>query len=216
MIPYKVVKLPFPAARDFVRLHHYAHGCHNGPTLCAGLVDGEHLIGVLMFATPCSEAVRASVFGPERCAAVTELHRLVCLDVTPTNTESWFIARALRMLREEREHVEAVVSFADEGHGHTGVIYQASNAHYYGVAPAQRAYLDPTGRLRHKRQCGHNVTRAEARVLGWAVVETGRKHRYCLLMGRDRRHDRALRGELRLEGYTYPKPLGVTQGRLEL
>lgn len=203
--------LSFPVARDFVMRHHYARGMHNGPTLCTGLFDGERLIGVLAFATPCSEAVRSCVFGPERRGSVTELHRLVILDATPTNAESWFIARSLRLLRQRCAHLEAIVSFADEGHGHRGTVYQASNALYYGAAPGQTAYLDPTGRLRHKRQCGHNVTRSEAQALGWAPVSTGRKHRYCLLLPRDRRHARQLRSDVRLERFEYPSPLGANK-----
>lgn len=215
-IAYGVVPLPFKVARDFVQEHHYAKGCHNGPTLSVGLIDGPCLIGVLMFATPCSENVRASVFGPDRRHCVTELHRLVVLDVTPRNTESWFIARSLSLLRSECPHIDAVVSFADETYGHTGIIYQASNAYYYGTSPGQRAYLDPTGRLRHKRQCGHNVTREEAAERGWETIQTGRKHRYCLLMDRGKRHARGLRGSLRLERYDYPRPLGVTRGSVEV
>lgn len=213
-IPYRVMPIPFPLARGFVAEHHYSKGCHNGPTLCVGLFDTHHLIGVLMFATPCSEAVRASVFGPERKGAVTELHRLVVLDITPRNTESWFIARGLWLLRQEREHVDAVVSFADETYGHTGIIYQASNAYYYGAARGQTAYLDAEGRLRHKRQCGHNVTLSEAEGRGWTPLRTGRKHRYCLLMDRGKRASRQLRGDLRLEEFEYPRPLGVTRGKV--
>lgn len=203
--------IPFPVAREFVTEHHYAKGMHNGPTLCAGLFDGERIIGVIAFATPCSEAVRSSVFGPDRRGRVTELHRLVILDETPTNAESWFIARALRLLRQRRADLEAIVSFADEGHGHRGTVYQASNALYYGASPGQTAYLDPTGRLRHKRQCGHNVTRSEAKELGWTPISTGRKHRYCLLLPRDRRHARQLRSDVRLERFEYPSPLGANK-----
>ena len=149
--------IPFPVARDFVIRHHYARGMHNGPTLCTGLFDGERIIGVIAFATPCSEAVRSCVFGPDRRGHVTELHRLVILDETPTNAESWFIARSLRLLRQHRADLEAIVSFADEGHGHRGTVYQASNALYYGAAPGQTAYLDPTGRLRHQAMAIGNV-----------------------------------------------------------
>ncbi|WP_394794838.1 hypothetical protein [Armatimonas sp.] len=207
-----VQPIAFLEAAGFVRQHHYARGIHNGPTLCCGLYNGPRLIGVCAFATPCSEAVRSSVFGQDRKATVTELHRLVILDETPTNAESWFIARSLAFLRQLKSHIEAVVSFADEGRGHRGVIYQASNALYYGAARGEHAYQDAEGRLRHRRQCGHNVTLTEAQDRGWTPASTGRKHRYCLLLGRDRRHSRQLLGDVRLERYDYPKPLGVTNG----
>jgi hypothetical protein len=201
------------AAKRFVMAHHYAKGMHNGPTLCTGLYDGPHLVGVCAFATPCSEAVRASVFGKDCVDLVTELHRLVLLDQVPTNAESWFIARSLEWLRSLKDHIHAVVSFADEGHGHRGTIYQASNALYYGAAPGYRAFLDETGRQRHKRQCGRNISIEEGIARGWTPIKTGRKHRYCLLLGRDRRHSRQLLADVRLERYEYPKLLGVTNGK---
>ena len=63
MIDYIIKRIDCKTAKEYIRKHHYSHGCHNGPSPCYGLFDGEQLIGVLMFATPCSENVRSSVFG---------------------------------------------------------------------------------------------------------------------------------------------------------
>jgi hypothetical protein len=95
MIPYEVRLIPSIQAKEYICKNHYSHGCSSSPKPCYGLFDGNNLIGVLMFATPCSENVRRFLFGPDDKDRVIELHRLHILDVTPKNTESWFITKCL-------------------------------------------------------------------------------------------------------------------------
>lgn len=203
MIDYDARPIPSKVGKAFIKEHHYSHGCHNGPT-CFGLFDGERLIGVLAFATPCSENVRASLFGREHVNRVTELHRLVILDETPKNTESWFISRALKWLKDERPHLWAVLSFADGTEGHRGVIYQATNAIYYGTTSKATFYLDGDGRLRHPRQNGVNISKEVAAERGWTPVKRAAKHRYCFLLGTpsERRRNRKA---LVIDDLPYPK-----------
>ena len=202
---YSVRQIPGGVGKSFIRQYHYSHSCHNGP-MCWGLFDGDELIGVCAFATPGSENVRRSVFGPGRESEVTELHRLVVLDVTPKNTESWFVARAMRGLLEYRPNIRAILSFADETEGHRGVIYQALNAIYCGTTGRSRFWRDPEGRLRHPRQGGHNVTPEEASEMGWVSEMRDAKHRYLFLVG-SKTQRRASRGRLLLEQKPYPSAL---------
>ena len=57
---------------------------------------------------------------PDKCF---ELRRLVCIDDTPKNTESYFIGQTFKWLKKNTD-IEVIVSFADEEEGHTGVIYK--------------------------------------------------------------------------------------------
>lgn len=181
MIPYEVRRIPGGVGKAYIREHHYSRSCHNGP-MTWGLFDGERLIGVCAFATPNSEAVRASVFGPEHVNSVTELHRLHIMDETPKNTESWFITRAMKALHTERPNYLAVLSFADGTEGHQGTIYQAANGLYQGTTSRARFWRDTEGRLRHPRQSGHNVTPDEAAAKGWTPEWRDAKHRYLFLL----------------------------------
>lgn len=183
MKDYKVKRIPCKQAKEYIIKNHYLHGCHNGPSPCYGLFDGENLIGCLMFATPCSENVRASVFGAEYKDAVTELHRLHILDVTPKNTESWFISRCLKLLKQDKPQIKAVISFSDLTAGHSGVIYQATNAYRCGQSSKATFYLDENGRLRHPRQCGVNITKEMANEKGWQPVKRNSKNRYLYILG---------------------------------
>jgi len=170
-------------AKEFIVQHHYSRGSAYRPSPCYGLFDGDNLIGCLMIAVPCSERVRASVFGIEYKNHVKELHRLAIIDDTPKNTESWFISRCLKLLREDDERLWALVSFADPTQGHEGVIYKASNAYYYGRSSKSRFYLDGEGGLRHPRQCGVNISMKAAKEKGWEPVMREGKHRYLFILG---------------------------------
>lgn len=182
MKDYVVKKIPCKLAKEYIKKNHYSHGCHNGPSPCYGLFDGKELIGVLMFATPCSEAVRASIFGEEYKDSVTELHRLHILDVTPRNTESWFISRCLKKIKEDKPQIKAVISFSDMTEGHSGVIYKATNAYRLGTTGRAKFYRDKDGRLRHPRQSGINITEEMAKEKGWTSEIREAKNRYLYII----------------------------------
>lgn len=192
MIDYEVQKNPCKVAKEYIIQNHYSHGCHNAPSPCYGLFDGENLIGVLMFATPCSEAVRASIFGVDFKDCVTELHRLHILDVTPKNTESWFISRCLRLLKNDKPRIKAVVSFSDMTEGHSGTIYKATNAFRIGTTGKSTFFIDETGRLRHPRQNGVNITIDMARERGWIPVKREAKNRYLFLLPASKKEKKKL------------------------
>ena len=202
---YDVRRVPGGAGKEFIKEHHYSRGCHNGP-MTWGLFSGDRLIGVCAFATPSSEAVRASLWGAEHKSYVTELHRLVILDETPKNTESWFISRALKGLKSEKPVIWGVLSFADGTEGHVGTIYQATNALYLGTTGSKATfYRDETGRLRHPRQNGENISKQEAELRGWEPERREPKHRYLFLLPNSRAHKRWLLDNLNREVQEYPK-----------
>jgi len=179
---YSIEKVSAKVGKEYIRANHYSHGSHNGPSPCYGLFQGEELIGVCMFATPCSEAVRASLWGPEHKNRVTELHRLHIKDGTPQNTESWFVSRCLKLLREDKPRIRGVLSFSDLTEGHTGVIYQATNAFFLGHTGKAWFYRDEDGRLRHPRQCGVNISKEAAVAKGWTPERREAKCRYLWIL----------------------------------
>jgi hypothetical protein len=86
-----------------------------------GLYREAVAVGVIVFSLPPPETfVR---YGGE----TWELGRLWVDDSEPRNTESWFIARAVRYVRRFHREVVALVSYADPSVGHEGIIYRASN-----------------------------------------------------------------------------------------
>jgi len=207
-------------AKEYIHKNHYSHGSHNGASPCYGLFEksekflgGEKLIGALMFATPCSEAVRSSIFGKEHKDKVIELHRLHILDVTPKNTESWFIARCIRLLKKDNPKIKAIISFSDTTENHSGIIYQASNFMYCGKTSKARFYRDENGRLRHPRQCGKNIKLEEAKRLGWKSEYREAKNRYVLLVYNDRNEKKKLLKMFKLKILSNSSPPVRTQSQ---
>ena len=183
---YDVHRIGFKAAREYITKNHYTHGCGASASPCYGLFDGFKLIGVLMFACPCSEDVRASLFGEDEKDRVVELHRLHILDVTPKNTESWFISRCLKLLVKDRPQTKGVISFSDLTQGHVGTIYKATNAYRCGQTSRIWVFIDKDGRLRHERQHGHHVTDQEAKDMGWKKILSQPKNRYVYIVGNNK------------------------------
>ena len=152
-------------AKAFVTQHHYS-GSYPAARLAVGLmrrtgVDQSRLVGVCVFGVPMNERSVPRYIGVEPNRGV-ELSRLVLLDEVLSDGESWFVARAMSMLRAEKPEVAGVVSYADpterwdaDGNrckpGHIGVIYQALNFGYFGRGCARTLVLSRDGRVVSQR-----------------------------------------------------------------
>jgi hypothetical protein len=156
---YAVDVLREREARAFVEREHYA-GSFPAARFSVGLHVGgglsSTLAGVAVFAVPMQAKVITKHLGVAANDGV-ELSRFVLLDEVPGNGESWFLARALRQLRQALA-VRGVVSFTDPverrdaagtlcKRGHRGTIYRASNFAYAGVGTPRTLALMPDGRV---------------------------------------------------------------------
>ena len=102
----------------------------------------------MMYAYPSMPATAAK-YNPINTEKCLELRRLVCIDDTPKNTESYFIGQTFKLLKRDTD-MEVIVSFADQHHGHTGVIYKATNFDYLGET-AKGRILMVDGKETHSR-----------------------------------------------------------------
>jgi hypothetical protein len=134
---------------------------------------------------------------------ITELRRLVCIDDTPKNTESWFIGNALRWLRDNT-NINKVISYADETHGHTGIIYKATNFKHLGMTASGRMieygdklYHDKAIRTTYNGKLKPYAERLKAALETGAAryIETKGKHIYLYEMNRKKRNVRNLNGQ---------------------
>lgn len=150
-------------AKAFVEAHHYS-GSYPAARVRVGLYRaigcggrGVELVGVAVFSVPCNNRVIPSyVPGIEPLEGV-ELGRFVLLDDVPGNGETWFLARAFKLLKATKPELRAVLAYSDpvarcslDGRvvlpGHIGTIYQAHNAHYMGRSSKRGLWLGPDGR----------------------------------------------------------------------
>lgn len=150
-------------AKAFVEAHHYSHR-FVAARVRAGLYAGGELVGCCVFSVPGQKATIPHYVRclDSRTPTGVVLGRLVLLDDVPANGESWFVARALRLLKAEKPELDAVVSYSDPVvrtsaagalvmPGHVGTVYQALNAAYVGRSRKETVALDAGGRVVDRR-----------------------------------------------------------------
>ena len=151
---FTVEEIPRKSVVKFIEKHHYSHNVNGVQSLYhyglfrEGNFGIPKMIGAMMYAHPSMPATAAKYnpINPDKCL---ELRRLVCIDDTPKNTESYFIGQTFKLLRKTTDK-EVIVSFADQHHGHTGVIYKATNFDYLGETGKGRILM-VDGKEMHSR-----------------------------------------------------------------
>lgn len=152
-------------AASFIQTHHYS-ASYPAARYRVGLYrtvpfERPQLVGVAVFSQPPQQAVIPFWTGLQAHQGA-DLGRLVLLDDVPAMGESWFMARAFRLLRAAKPELQAVVAYCDPvprldalGHqtkpGHVGTIYAALNAAYRGRARPRTLLLAPNGTVLNER-----------------------------------------------------------------
>ncbi len=98
-----------------------------------GLFDGNEIVGAITYGTIMRKNA-AAICGEAWADQVLELTRLWVSDDYARNTESWFIAKSIRLLKLLRPDTAILLSYADSAAGHVGFIYQATNWMYTGYS----------------------------------------------------------------------------------
>ena len=155
-IDYVVRAVERSEVRDFIERHHYSHNI-NGlmSSYCFAMYDqAGTMVGAMIYGK-LGMANAWKKYG-NSIDEVMELRRLVLVDDTPKNSESYFIGRTLRWLKANTE-VKTIVSYADPNYGHSGIIYRATNFEHVGMtAPGKviiwdgKKYHDKAIRTKYK------------------------------------------------------------------
>lgn len=176
---YTVADLTQSQARNLVERYHYARGMSNTAVFRHGLFrvgEGEPL-GCAVWLPPTKQAA-LSVAGDD-WRAVLSLSRLVVVPGMPTNAASFLMGRSMRIVRRDQRW-RHVVTYADEGEGHTGAIYLATNWESQGVTSKTPRWRDPeTGKL-VATLATKTRTAAEMRDLGYVREEPTAKRRFVM------------------------------------
>ena len=155
-IDYVVRAVERSEVRDFIERHHYSHNI-NGlmSSYCFAMYDqADAMVGAMIYGK-LGMANAWKKYG-NSIDEVMELRRLVLVDDTPKNSESYFIGHTLRWLKTNTE-VKTIVSYADPNYGHSGIIYRATNFEHIGMtAPGKviiwdgKKYHDKAIRTKYK------------------------------------------------------------------
>lgn len=221
-------------AKDFIEKHHYTHKmgstryalglfCTKVDTNPFFVGDGEALIGCMTYGHPVSNRAVDSICKtiPIALDSVLELTRLVVLDGTQKNTESWFIGQSFDWLRKNDPGVKILISYADPEQYHTGTIYRATNWLYQGcgvskIMPDFSIKLFEDSEWIHSRTVGSKFGNKNienlARTIGhtfWRKEETA-KHRYLYFLCHKKEKERFLK-DLKIPVFDYSQIKPYTQ-----
>lgn len=194
--------ISYALAMEIVVNRHYLH--RTAPVSYAfGLFLPDFLepLGVVTYGVSPSSTLLRGICGDDEAQNVYELNRLWVDDRLVKNAESFLVSRSMKFLDRE-----IIVSFADTGQKHLGIIYQACNFYYTGLSAK---FKDPKieGIEGHHATYAHGMTNEEVvEKFGEKVtfIERSRKHRYIYLRARGKRKQELL-NKLRYPILPYPK-----------
>ena len=151
----------------------YNYGLYKNNEFCPLNIGG--IQGVCIFTGIPVPEIAKGAFGLERDEqqGLFELSRLCIHPDTQQeeyNITSWFVARAIKRLRNETE-VRAIISYADSDH-HGGTIYRACNFRYCGLSDPKKDFYFNDGSKHSRGKIGD--AKGE-----WK--DRSRKHRYVMV-----------------------------------
>ena len=158
---YGVEPITEKKAKDFICKHHYSKS-YPAARFRAGLFrTGGTLCGVAVFSVPMQQKVIPAYAPDVLPNNGVELGRFVLLDDVQFNGETWFLSRAFKLLRKEK-NISVVISYSDpierrtiDGTlikpGHIGTIYKAFNGRFLGRSRKRKLLLAPDGTVINER-----------------------------------------------------------------
>ena len=176
---FTIEAVPKKTVTSFIEKWHYSHyagGIQHRQCFALYSPDGKfglpRMIGCMIYGQPAMSNTAAKYHpdNPDRC---WELRRLYCIDETPKNTESYFISRTLKWLKQNTD-IEVIVSYSDLQQGHEGVVYKASNFISMGQTPMGLALM-VDGKQYHDRTIRNPKPYARTIKRRWEAKQSGKK-----------------------------------------
>lgn len=124
--------------RNWVTRWHYSGRVPGGGTVGYAAFCPD-MVAMVTLSLPTNASGVAKRYGLQDVPGNWEVSRVVAHPQAPKNTPSRAISACLRVWHGRG--IEWVFSYADTGQNHHGGIYQALNACYVGLSPAEAGYL---------------------------------------------------------------------------
>ena len=181
---YTIKTIPYEQTKEWLLYKHYAHRIPS-ISYAFGLYKENILEGICTFGKPASNQLCEGVAGKENKSIVYELNRLCVNEDLEKNVLSYFVSKSIKELPKPM----IIISYADEGQGHHGYIYQATNWVYTGRTKP-RTDID-SGEGKHSRHYDKAIDYSKNR------KDRTPKHRYIMLWG--------YKGKINYKTKQYPK-----------
>jgi hypothetical protein len=199
MVNLKVDYCSHEAAKYACEHWHYSRCIPAGKNVFIGVWEDNKFIGVVIFGW----GVNRNIGSPYNLkqVEVCELVRVALNNHTPPVSQ--IVARSINLLKTQSKGLKLIVSYADRGQGHTGIIYQAMNWVYVGQSQSSQYKIK--GKLVHKRTIRSKYGREDIEYLRKVVdknielVAVAGKHKYLYPL------DRKMARQIEKIALPYPK-----------
>lgn len=150
--------IPSAIANPFIRKHHYSGKVVNNSCLHFGAFLDGNLHGVLSYGPSLDKSKIIGLVEGTGWNNFLELNRMAFDEYLPRNSESYCIAKTLKLIKKNAPQVKWVVSFADGCSCGDGTIYRASNFVLTGIKENFNLCELPNGEKIHKMTLESNPT----------------------------------------------------------
>lgn len=218
-------------AKDIIVKKHYTHAwtsCRYALGVYYDLDEPDvfgntqSLIGCAIYGFPVGAKASTSVCEGLTKDNILELTRLYIDDGFGSNIESIAMSRTFQWLREYDKNIKVLLSYADNGQGHLGSIYQATNWRYEGYSSQMNlmpnydiSLTGIEGPFIHSRTVFNNWGSGNLEHLKREIGKDGYKefwrrrspdkHRYIQILAQDKREKKDLLKRMKQKEYPYPK-----------
>lgn len=150
--------IPSDIARRFIKKYHYSGKVVNNSNLHFGAFLDSKLHGVLSYGNSLDKEKMMGLVKDSEWNGFLELNRMAFDDYLPRNSESYCIAKTLKLIKKNAPQVKWVVSFADACSCGDGTIYRASNFVLTDIKENYNLCELPNGEKIHKMTLENNPT----------------------------------------------------------
>ena len=194
-------RINYETAKAIIEPNHYL-GKLGSTVLSFGCYIDNELAGALTFGTIPGPNAKG-ICGEQHKHKVWELTRLYMHDWAGKNAESKFMGSVFKQLKPYAMQNDGIIliSYADTGAGHVGMIYQATNWIYTGISIAEKIVTE-TGEILHSRSAG-DPRRGKSQA-GMKRIKSEPKHRYLKFIG-NKTQIKELSEAMNWEQLPYPK-----------
>ena len=154
----EVKVIPSKIANPFIKKHHYSGKVVQNSNLHFGaFLDGK-LHGVLSYGSSLDKSKIMGLVEGTGWNEFLELNRMAFDEYLPRNSESYCIAKTLRLIKKNAPQIKWVISFADGCSCGDGTIYRASNFILTDIKLNKNLVQLPNGEKIHKMTLESNPT----------------------------------------------------------
>lgn len=141
--------IPASIANPFIKSHHYSGKVVNNSCLHFGVFLDGRLHGVMSYGPSLDKSKILGLVDGTGWNDYLELNRMAFDDYLPRNSESYCIAKSIKLIKKNAPHIKWIISFADGCSCGDGTIYRASNFVLTGIKKNSDLCQLPNGEKIH-------------------------------------------------------------------